>query len=134
MPFFTRVFRSKDSNATKKNVKPPVVQDPGPPKPSWSDAWLRSEIAPDEVQDLLRGCTQELKARGMLVLQLPPVLESPKRAHSSVADHHVALQLLIPLSSLYLSAQAPTPARRVPLFATTSTTPLRKVLQSLGMS
>ncbi|RJE24367.1 morphogenesis protein [Aspergillus sclerotialis] len=65
MPFFTRVFRSKDSNSTKKNAKPAVVQDPGPPKPSWSDAWLRSEIAPDEVQDLLRGCTLELKARAL---------------------------------------------------------------------
>ncbi|RMJ25035.1 morphogenesis protein [Aspergillus sp. HF37] len=65
MPFFTRVFRSKDSNASKKTPEPPVIQDPGPPKPSWTDAWSRTEIAPDEVQALLRGCTHELKARGL---------------------------------------------------------------------
>lgn len=66
MPFFTRVFRSKDSNSiTKKAPKAPVIEDQAPPKPIWTDAWQRTEVAPDEVQELLRGCTQELKARGM---------------------------------------------------------------------
>jgi hypothetical protein len=64
MPFFTRVFRSKDSNAAKKSTKTPVVENTGPAKPTWTDAWQRTEVAPEEVQDLLRGCTQELKARG----------------------------------------------------------------------
>lgn len=65
MPFFTRVFRSKDTNAAKKAAKSPEVEEKGPAKPTWTDAWQRSEVAPEEVQELLRGCTQELKARGM---------------------------------------------------------------------
>ncbi|KAF7594462.1 hypothetical protein BBP40_009095 [Aspergillus hancockii] len=54
----------KDSHAPKK-AKAPVVEDNGPPKPTWTDAWQRTEVAPGEVQSLLRGCTQELKARGL---------------------------------------------------------------------
>ncbi|PWY92760.1 DUF1708-domain-containing protein [Aspergillus heteromorphus CBS 117.55] len=63
MPFFTRVFRGKDANAAKK--KAPAVEDKGPAKPTWTDAWQRTEVAPEEVQGLLRGCTQELKARAL---------------------------------------------------------------------
>ncbi|GKZ84516.1 hypothetical protein AnigIFM56816_009849 [Aspergillus niger] len=65
MPFFTRVFRSKDANAAKKAAKSPEVEEKGPAKPTWTDAWQRSEVAPEEVQELLRGCTQELKARAL---------------------------------------------------------------------
>jgi len=65
MPFFTRVFRGRESSATKKAAKTPVPEDiTTPAKPSWTDAWQRTEIAPEEVQELLRGCTHELKARG----------------------------------------------------------------------
>lgn len=64
MPFFSRVFRSKDSAATKKQAKPTATVDPTPPRPKWTDAWQRTEVAPEEVQDLVRGCVQELKARG----------------------------------------------------------------------
>lgn len=74
MPFFTRVFRGKDS--TKKAAKSPAIEhDPTPPRPSWTDAWQRTEVAPEEVQDLLRGCTHELKARGRLLLSVdsPPL-------------------------------------------------------------
>ncbi|RAL12272.1 morphogenesis protein [Aspergillus homomorphus CBS 101889] len=65
MPFFTRVFRSKDANASKKNAKTPEVEHKGPAKPTWTDAWQRTEVAPEEVQELLHGCTQELKARAL---------------------------------------------------------------------
>ncbi|KAE8148649.1 hypothetical protein BDV25DRAFT_13723 [Aspergillus avenaceus] len=64
MPFLARVFRIKDANTPKK-AKSTVVEDNGPPKPTWTDAWQRTEVAPGEVQVLLRGCTQELKARGL---------------------------------------------------------------------
>ncbi|KAE8321729.1 hypothetical protein BDV39DRAFT_8954 [Aspergillus sergii] len=64
MPFLARVFRIKDSHTPKK-TKAPVIEDNGPPKPKWTDAWQRTEVSPEEVQDLLRGCTQELKARGL---------------------------------------------------------------------
>ncbi|KAJ5929981.1 hypothetical protein N7466_005474 [Penicillium verhagenii] len=64
MPFFSRVFRSKDSTATKKQAKPTTTANPVPAKPKWTDAWQQKEVAPEEVQDLIRGCAQELKARG----------------------------------------------------------------------
>ena len=66
MPFFARVFRGKESSAAKKAAKFPTIDhDPTPAKPTWTDAWQRTEVAPTEVQELLRGCTHELKARGM---------------------------------------------------------------------
>ncbi|KAL6240181.1 hypothetical protein BDW75DRAFT_4113 [Aspergillus navahoensis] len=71
MPSFTRFFRSKDSTAAKKSSNFPAAEDTGPAKPTWTDAWQRTEIAPEEVQQLLRGCTQELKVRA---LQTPFIL------------------------------------------------------------
>ncbi|KAL2811917.1 hypothetical protein BJX63DRAFT_422141 [Aspergillus granulosus] len=65
MSFFSRVFRGKDSNAAKKGAKSPVPASPGPAKPAWTDAWQRTEVAPEEVQQLLRACTQEFKARAL---------------------------------------------------------------------
>ncbi|CAI7570376.1 unnamed protein product [Penicillium crustosum] len=64
MSFFSRVFRGKDSTATKKQAKPTAVNT-APAKPKWSDAWQRTEVAPEEVQDLVRGCVHELKARAL---------------------------------------------------------------------
>ncbi|KAJ5459749.1 uncharacterized protein N7458_001301 [Penicillium daleae] len=63
--FFSRVFRSKDANASKKQSKPTAATDLIPAKPKWTDAWLRTEVAPEEVQDLIRGCSHELKARAL---------------------------------------------------------------------
>ncbi|KAJ5124232.1 uncharacterized protein N7515_008057 [Penicillium bovifimosum] len=65
MPFFSRVFRGKDSTATKKQAKPTAAVDLVPAKPKWTDAWQRTEVAPEEVQDLVRGCVHELKARAL---------------------------------------------------------------------
>lgn len=82
MPFFTRVFRGKESSAAKKAAKfPTISHDPTPAKPTWTDAWQRTEVAPEEVQELLRGCTHELKARGMYSW-------ISGFAHSSVANHY----------------------------------------------
>lgn len=64
MPFFSRVFRSKDSSASKKAAKQTAAQE-APAKPKWTDAYQRTEVAAEEVQELLRGCTQELKSRGL---------------------------------------------------------------------
>ncbi|KAL4870809.1 hypothetical protein BDV12DRAFT_165264 [Aspergillus spectabilis] len=64
MPSFSRFFRSKDSNA-KKSSKTPTADNTGPAKPTWTDAWQRMEVGPEEVQQLLRACTQELKVRAL---------------------------------------------------------------------
>jgi len=69
MPFFSKVFRSKDSSAAKKQAKENAAEQDAPQKPQWTDAWLRTEVSPEEVQELLRGCTQELKARGLSTLR-----------------------------------------------------------------
>ncbi|KAJ5154542.1 uncharacterized protein N7500_009981 [Penicillium coprophilum] len=65
MSFFSRVFRAKDATATKKQAKPTTALNPTPAKPKWTDAWQRTEVAPEEVQDLVRGCVHELKARAL---------------------------------------------------------------------
>lgn len=71
MPFFSKVFRTKDRDGTftksKKNAHANGVAPLPPPKPHWEDAWLRKEVEPEEVQELLRGCVHEVKSRGMMI-------------------------------------------------------------------
>ena len=50
----------------KKNVHTNGAVPAPPPKPHWDDAWTRKEVEPEEIQELLRGCTYELKSRGKL--------------------------------------------------------------------
>ena len=76
MPFFSRVFKKdKDKDGTRAKVKSKKYPDQSspapvvPPKPRWADAWSRKDVEPEEVQELLRGCTFELKSRGG---SLPP--------------------------------------------------------------
>lgn len=35
-------------------------------KQKWDDAWTRKTVEPEEVRELLCGCTEELKNRGMI--------------------------------------------------------------------
>ena len=52
----------KKANAHTNGVVAPTP----PPKPLWEgDAWTRKEVEPEEIQDLLRGCTNELKSRAL---------------------------------------------------------------------
>ena len=64
MPFFTKVFRGKDSGS-KKDITQDGSNEETPKKAKWEDAWMRKDVGPEEVQELLRGCTHEIKARGM---------------------------------------------------------------------
>ncbi|KAI9376307.1 hypothetical protein BJX61DRAFT_539005 [Aspergillus egyptiacus] len=93
MPFFSRVFRSKDSLATKKSSKTTAPESSGPAKPTWTDAWQRTEIAPEEVQQLLRACTQELKVRGMSI---------PRPSPKNMSQTPLLLVLIV--SAFYLTA------------------------------
>jgi hypothetical protein len=63
MPFFS-IFRSKDATSAKKQPKNEVAKRAAVTKPKWTDAFARTQVAPEEVQELLRGCTLELKSRG----------------------------------------------------------------------
>ncbi|KZF26161.1 hypothetical protein L228DRAFT_235266 [Xylona heveae TC161] len=64
----SKVFKSKDGTGAPSRPKkatngvPPVTP---PPKPKWEDAWLRKQVEPEEVQELIRECTNELKARAI---------------------------------------------------------------------
>ncbi|TVY62718.1 Morphogenesis-related protein MSB1 [Lachnellula suecica] len=64
--FFSRL-KGKDG-PSKVNKKKGAPQDnvvAAPPKPRWEDAWTRKTVDAEEVQELLRGCTLELKSRGL---------------------------------------------------------------------
>jgi hypothetical protein len=64
MGVFSKVFKSRDG-ASKKNGKENGAAPTGPPKPRWEgDAWERKTVDADEIQELLSGCTNELKSRG----------------------------------------------------------------------
>lgn len=70
MPFFSRVFKHKDGTAISPqpqqradlNDKEPVA----PSRPRWEEAWSRREAAPEEVHELIRLCSREIKSRGTL--------------------------------------------------------------------
>lgn len=75
MRIFSR-FRGKDkegggvaSPRSKKKADLHIngfVAPAPPPKPLWEgDAWTRKEVEPEEIQELLRGCTNELKSRAL---------------------------------------------------------------------
>ena len=67
MPFFSKVFKGKDVSASKASlsVDGPTSGSINPLRSAWEDAWKRTEVSPNEVQELIHICTQELKSRGM---------------------------------------------------------------------
>lgn len=66
MPFFKNVFKSRDgSRSASKTGKHGDNNAVPTPKPRWEDAWSRKDVAPDEIQELIHVCTQELKARAL---------------------------------------------------------------------
>ncbi|EED12344.1 morphogenesis protein (Msb1), putative [Talaromyces stipitatus ATCC 10500] len=99
MSFFSRVFRGKDSSASKKAAKHTAAEQV-PAKPKWTDAYQRSEVAPEEVQELLRGCTHELKSRGLdipfLLLPFRPSSD-PSAARTFIRNFFNAEQKGTPL-------------------------------------
>lgn len=63
MPSFFSRKKGKDGPKVKKGAQQAPVAEPS--KPRWEDAWMRKEVEAEEVQELLHGCTVELKSRGM---------------------------------------------------------------------
>jgi hypothetical protein len=64
MPSFLRVFRRDTASKTKKNANDALAIQP--PKPKWEEAWSQKEVLPEEVQELVHVCTQEIKTRGKI--------------------------------------------------------------------
>jgi len=63
MPFFSNIFKGKEGHSRKHGKQNGIVTE-APAKPRWEDAWQRKEVDPEEVQELLRCCTYEIKSRG----------------------------------------------------------------------
>ena len=90
MGFFSKAFKGKASGASTpiKNKKRSgtangAVPAP-PPKPHWDDAWTRKEVEAEEIHELLRGCTHELKSRGM---EEKPFMANMRLINDSSARH-----------------------------------------------
>lgn len=66
--FFRRLKGSSNTPARVLRRRPlagdPPTDDEASTAPSWSDAYTRETVEPEEVQALIAGCTLELKARG----------------------------------------------------------------------
>lgn len=58
MPLFSR----KKDKLKKDNAL--TVNGAAVSSPKWEDAWLRTRVDPEEVAELLHGCTAEIKSRG----------------------------------------------------------------------
>lgn len=67
MPSFFSRLKGKDGAAGKGKKGQQQAIDAAPPKPTWTDAWTRTSVEPEEIQELLRGCTLELKSKGMIL-------------------------------------------------------------------
>lgn len=55
--------RKKDGKSKKKGSQDNGDQQPA--KPKWTDGWARPSVEPEEVHELVTGCTVEIKKRGM---------------------------------------------------------------------
>jgi hypothetical protein len=66
MPFFKNVFKSKDGarSASKAGKYGDNAEPVAQPKPRWEESWSRKDVAPEEIQELIHVCTQEMKSRG----------------------------------------------------------------------
>jgi hypothetical protein len=90
--FFSRLKGRDGPSKVKKGAQQPAI-DAAPPKPRWEDAWSRKSVEPQEVQELLHGCTVELKARGTNMIDIDSiplsVLQEPTVCKTSVALHEL---------------------------------------------
>ncbi|KAF2705298.1 hypothetical protein K504DRAFT_471770 [Pleomassaria siparia CBS 279.74] len=67
MPFFSR-FKSKDSSKSGKAGKNGHDDTNGQvvkPKPRWEESWSRKDVAPEDIQELIHFCTQEMKTKAL---------------------------------------------------------------------
>ncbi|KFX88193.1 hypothetical protein O988_09126, partial [Pseudogymnoascus sp. VKM F-3808] len=67
MPGFFSRLKGKDgpTTLTKSKKGQQAAAQALPAKPKWSDAWTRTSVEAEEVQELLKGCTIELKSRAL---------------------------------------------------------------------
>lgn len=134
--------KGKDGKSKKKGANQELDQQPA--KPRWTDAWARNSVEPEEVHELVKRCTEEIKSRGMppnshLEKQsIPHALYSPNPPHLGLRQCLLqtlvqlprvpqklisfSAQLSINLSYYCPSDRRPIPARCGHLYAISSTT------------
>ena len=67
MPSLFSRLKGKDGPTkvkSKKNGAGLDLASQMPEKPRWVDAYTRTTVEPEEIHELLKLCTEELKARG----------------------------------------------------------------------
>lgn len=62
--FLNKVFKRENSAAAKK-AEADAAAAAKPVEIKYQDAWFRTSVTPEDVQELLRGCTNEIKHRGL---------------------------------------------------------------------
>ena len=67
---FSRISKARDARLKKKNALNDLTNSL-PAKPKWDDAYTRKVVDPEEVVELIRCCTEEIKTRGMECFGLP---------------------------------------------------------------
>lgn len=63
MPSFFSRFRNRDGGKKAKNGNADDLAGQQTAK-RWEDASLRTSVEPEEIQELIKRCTEELKSRG----------------------------------------------------------------------
>lgn len=86
--FFAR-FRSRDGKKVKKGNADDLAGQQTAKR--WEDASLRTSVEPEEIQELIKRCTEELKSRG--TFGLPPMAPSPRFVPYPALSALVAPQL-----------------------------------------
>lgn len=66
------IFSRKKDGKSKKKGASQDQYDQQPAKPEWTDGWARTSVEPEEVHELVKRCTEEIKKRGMFHLAPPP--------------------------------------------------------------
>jgi hypothetical protein len=122
MPSIFSRLKGKDGSRSKAKKKAQLDQlaESLPAKQRWDDAYARKVVEPEEIQELIRRCTEELKARGTFWLQ---ELRYCLLLHHMLIIPLAQMQLLTTRSSSCPSGQHPTRAPSGPSFATFSITP-----------
>ncbi|ROV99398.1 hypothetical protein VSDG_03971 [Cytospora chrysosperma] len=56
--------RLKKDGKSKRNASADLL-DQQPEQPKWTDAWARTTVEPEEIHELIRRCTEEIKSRAL---------------------------------------------------------------------
>lgn len=134
--------KGKDGKSKKKGANPDLDQQPA--KPRWTDAWARTSVEPEEIHELVKRCTEEIKSRGTPPIShlekqsIPHAVRSPEPLRPGLRQYSLqtlvqlprvprklisfAVQLSINPSCYCPSDRLPTPAQCGHLYAISSTT------------